>query len=157
MAGGKVGKVALVGPQSATAQSVSRRNRLAAVQTQTYIGGRQEEEPLKWRSMMRKRQTFILFIIAIFLACSSPLVQETKEQTARKRPVRKISITGEIAKAEHGYIIRGKVPSAIFTILNPDPNKLDEFVKSEKIVLIETRIVSGDNVEIEKIDGKEYR
>ena len=44
--------------------------------------------------------------------------------------------------------------STIFTILNPDPNILDEFVKSEKTVPIEVRIVSGDNVNIEKIDGK---
>jgi hypothetical protein len=45
----------------------------------------------------------------------------------------------------------------IWTILNPDPKILDAFVKSEKIVPIEVRIVSGDNVEIEKIDGRQYR
>ena len=44
----------------------------------------------------------------------------------------------------------------IFTILNPVPTILDEFVKSEKIVPIEVRIVSGDNVDIETLDGKEY-
>jgi hypothetical protein len=33
---------------------------------------------------------------------------------------------------------------------------LDAFVKSEKTVPIEVRIVSGDNVNIEKIDGKAY-
>ena len=47
--------------------------------------------------------------------------------------------------------------SEIYTILNPDPKVLDEFVKSEKDVPIEVRIVSGDNVNIEKINGKEYR
>ena len=33
---------------------------------------------------------------------------------------------------------------------------MDDFVKSEKIVPIEVRFVSGDNLNIEKIDGKEY-
>jgi len=69
-----------------------------------------------------------------------------------------MSTTGEIGKAEHGYIIRtrkGNVPTEILTILNPDPKILDEFVKSEKTVPIEVRIVSGDNVDIEKINGKE--
>ena len=106
---------------------------------------------------MKKRQTVILFIIAVILACGSPAVQETREETEPKRPVRKLNITGKIAKAEHGYIIRGKKPAMICTILNPDPEILDEFVQNEKVVLIETRIVSGDNVEIEKIDGKEYK
>ena len=44
------------------------------------------------------------------------------------------------------------MPSAIFTILNPEPAILDEFVKSEKTIPIETRIASGGNVAIEKID-----
>jgi hypothetical protein len=34
---------------------------------------------------------------------------------------------------------------------------LDKFVKSEKTIPIEVRIVSGDNVNIVKIDGKEYQ
>ena len=63
---------------------------------------------------------------------------------------------GEIAKAAHGYIVRGKQPQMIWTILNPDPKILDEYVKSEKTVPMEVRIVSGDNVNIEKIDGKAY-
>jgi FKBP-type peptidyl-prolyl cis-trans isomerase FklB len=86
-----------------------------------------------------------------------------KQPTAQVKPARTIkrmSTTGEIGKAEHGYIIRtrkGNVPTEILTILNPDPKILDEFVKSEKTVPIEVRIVSGDNVDIEKINGKEYR
>ncbi|MBN2034206.1 MAG: FKBP-type peptidyl-prolyl cis-trans isomerase [Deltaproteobacteria bacterium] len=92
------------------------------------------------------------------------LAIEKKDQastgpTAYQQPVRKMNITGEIGKAEHGYIIRskkGNVLSEIYTILNPDPEVLDEFVKSEKTVPIEVRIISGDNVNIEKIDGKEY-
>ena len=105
---------------------------------------------------MRKRHTVMLLIISVIVACGSPAVQETKEEIPQKRPVRKMNITGEIAKADHGYIIRSKVPSMIFTILNPVPAILDEFVESEKVVQIEVRIVSGDNVDIEKLDGKEY-
>jgi FKBP-type peptidyl-prolyl cis-trans isomerase FklB len=77
-------------------------------------------------------------------------------QTSQKSTVRKMNITGEIGKAEHGYIIRGKQPQMIWTILNPDPNILDGFVQSEKTVPMEVRIVSGDNVDIVKIDGKAY-
>jgi hypothetical protein len=101
---------------------------------------------------MRKTQTFMLLIMAIFLVFGSLAEQESGAQTG----VRKMNITGEIAKAAHGYIIRGKVPAEIFTILNPVPNILDKFVKSEKTVSLEVRIVSGDNVNIEKIDGKQY-
>jgi FKBP-type peptidyl-prolyl cis-trans isomerase FklB len=81
-------------------------------------------------------------------------------QAGQARTVRKMNITGEIVKAEQGYIIqakRGSVPTEIYTILNPDPKVLNGYVKSEKTVPIEVRIVSGDNVNIEKIDGKEYR
>jgi len=80
-------------------------------------------------------------------------------QPSQASAVRKMSITGEIGKGEHGYIIRskkGNVLSEIYTILNPDPKVLDEYVKSEKTVPIEVQIVSGDNVDIEKIDGKKY-
>ena len=101
---------------------------------------------------MRKKRAFLLLIMAISLVFGSLTEQEAGAQTG----VRKMNITGEIAKAAHGYIIRGKVPAEVFTILNPEPNILDAFVKSEKIVPIEVRIVSGDNVNIEKIDGQEY-
>jgi len=81
-------------------------------------------------------------------------------QTGQTRTVRKLSLSGEIAKAQQGHIIqakRGNVPTEIYTILNPDRKVLDEFVKSERTVPIEVRIVSGDNVDIAKIDGKKYR
>jgi FKBP-type peptidyl-prolyl cis-trans isomerase FklB len=83
--------------------------------------------------------------------------QQPAAQSAQSPAVRQMSITGEIGKAAHGYIIRGKQPQMIWTILNPDPKILDAFVKSEKTVPMEVRIVSGDNVNIEKIDGKAYR
>ena len=86
--------------------------------------------------------------------------QQSNVQTAQARTERKTNITGEIAKSRNNrYIIRSRrdnAPGEIFTILNPDPKVLDEFVKSGKSVPIDVRIVSGDNVDIEKIDGKEY-
>ena len=41
--------------------------------------------------------------------------------------------------------------------LNPEPKLLDPLVKNEKTVPIEVRVVSGDNVEIEKMEGRAYR
>ena len=70
-----------------------------------------------------------------------------------------MNLTGEIAKSRHGYIIRsrrGNAPGEIYTILNPNPEVLNEFVQSERNVQIEVRIVSGDNVNIDKIDGVAY-
>ncbi len=107
--------------------------------------------------MMRKRQLLILVMSAVVLACGSPAVQEPKEQPGQKRIVRQLNITGEIGKLDYGYVIRGKTPSStIFTILNPVSAVLDPYAESEKIVSIDVRIVSGDNVEIEKIEGKAY-
>ena len=79
---------------------------------------------------------------------------------AQAAQTRKMSVTGEIGKSEHGYIIRSKIGgvlSEIYTVLNPNPKILDPLVKSGKDVPIEIRIVSGDNVDIEKINGKAYR
>jgi len=88
--------------------------------------------------------------------------QATKQsdaQAPQARTVKKMFLTGKIAKSKHGYIIRsrkGNAPSEIFTIRNPNPKVLDDFVGSQKTVSIEARMVSGDNVEIEKIDDKTY-
>ena len=106
---------------------------------------------------MRKKQLSLL-LVAFFVVFAACTTQESKMQAGHGQ-VRKMAITGEIAKGyrDNGYIIRGKTPAMICTILNPDPKILDEFVKTEKIVHLEVRIVSGDNVEIKTIDGKEYR
>ncbi len=85
--------------------------------------------------------------------------QPSSPRIAQTRTVRKMNLMGEIVKARHGYIIqakRGDVPTEMYTILNPNPKVLDEFVKNQKTVPIEVRSVSGDNVNIEKIDGKAY-
>ena len=105
---------------------------------------------------MRKRHILLLLAGTALVIGGAPVNQQPKMPGAQKREVKQMNITGGIAKSNYGYIIRGKVPAEIFTILNADPKVLDEFVKSGKTVSLETRIVSGDNVEIMKIDGKEY-
>jgi hypothetical protein len=77
-------------------------------------------------------------------------------QTGPDATVRTMQITGEIAKSGQQYIIRGKVPAEIFTILNPYPNQLAKYMGDGKMAVMDVRIVSGDNVEIEKIDGNTY-
>jgi FKBP-type peptidyl-prolyl cis-trans isomerase len=84
--------------------------------------------------------------------------QASDARSGLERPVR--NLTGEIAKSEHGYIIRSrrdKTLSEIYTILNPDPKILDPFVTSARTVPIDVRSISGDNVNIVKINGEEYR
>lgn len=100
----------------------------------------------------------ILFITAFVLVFASVAVHGLRAQSSQAPRVKQMTITGEIAKSDRsgGYIIRGKVPAEIFTILNPEPTVLDELVKTGRIVPLEVRIVSGDNVEIKMIDGKEY-
>ena len=67
-----------------------------------------------------------------------------------------LQIKGEIASMDYGYIIRGKTPSEIFTILNPNPEILEHFVAQGKEVELEVQVVTGDNVNIMKIDGQKY-
>jgi hypothetical protein len=106
---------------------------------------------------MKKNQMVILLMATFFLVFASLAVQCTKVQTNQQDTrVREMAVTGEIAQGRHNYIIRGKVPSMILTILNPDPKILDEYVKTAKNVDIDVRIVSGDNIEIMTIEGKEY-
>jgi len=104
--------------------------------------------------MVRKLRVTLLFIAfsLVFLTFAG---QESEAQAAKDTQVRHMSVTGEIGKAKHGYVIRSEGPGTIFTVLNPD-SSLDAYVKSGKMVDIEIRIVSGDNVNIEKMDGKVY-
>jgi len=105
---------------------------------------------------MRKWQVYIMVIAATLLVSLSLLGQRSMAQKNQPTTVKNMVITGEIAMGNNGYIIRGKVPAELFTILNPDPDTLDPLVKSGRTVNLEVRIVSGDNVEIEAIDSKLY-
>jgi hypothetical protein len=106
---------------------------------------------------MRPRQVAFMFIAVcclFFNGCANS--KEAAPQPQKAARIEKISITGEIAKGANAYIIRGKVPAEVFTILNPNPEILDEYVTTGKVLDIEVRIVSGDNVEITFINGKKY-
>lgn len=109
---------------------------------------------------MKERRILVPLAAALLLLVFGSFVPvPSGAQTAEMRSLRKMSLTGQIVKAKQGYIIqswRGNAPSELFTILNPNPRILDELVKSRKTVSIEARVVSGDNLEIEKIDGAEY-
>ena len=107
---------------------------------------------------MRTRQVALMFIAVFCLfvnGCANS--KESAPQPQKVARIEKISITGEIAKGANAYIIRGKVPAEVFTILNPNPEILDEYVTTGKVSEIEVKIVSGDNVNILVIGGKVYQ
>jgi len=103
----------------------------------------------------------LVIAVVLSLALAGPGLAQGP-QAAEKHPAPaaqplKLTITGKIAKAEQGYIIQGQKPPELFTILNPNPQVLDRLVKSGKTVTIQAVSVMGDNVNIEKIDGKLYQ
>lgn len=103
----------------------------------------------------------ILIATILSLALAGPVLAQGPK-TAEKQPApapqsMKMMITGRIAKVEQGYVIQGQKPLELFTILNANPKVLDKLVKSGKTVTIEAVSVVGDNVNIRKIDGKDYQ
>jgi hypothetical protein len=110
---------------------------------------------------MRKSIVITLAVsLALALAAGPGLAQAPKGAEKKPAPAAqplKMTITGKIAKDEQGYIIQGQKPPELFTILNPNPQVLDRLVKSGKTVTIEAVSVMGDNVNIEKVDGKPYK
>jgi len=128
---------------------------------------------------MKKGQVSILFMALFFLIFAALAVQCTKTDTEQQgattntapqqeattntgpqetTQVREMTVTGEIAEGyNNDYVIQGKTPSTmIWTILNPEPKVLDEYVRTGKTVKIDVWIVSGDNVNILTIDGQNY-
>jgi len=85
-----------------------------------------------------------------------PEAKPAAPKAARTAPL-KIMITGKIYKDKTGYYIQGEKPPEVFTILNPDSKVLDQLAKSGRTVTIEAVSVVGDNVDLEKIDGKPYQ
>jgi hypothetical protein len=67
------------------------------------------------------------------------------------------AITGKIVKGDQGYVIQGQRSRELFTVLNPNPSVLDKLVESGDTVTVEAVSVMGDNVNIQKIDGKPYK
>jgi hypothetical protein len=70
--------------------------------------------------------------------------------------VQTLTITGKFTHEESGYYILGKMPREVYIIHNPNPEILDALVESGKTVVIDVRIVLGDNVLIKRIDGEKY-
>lgn len=105
---------------------------------------------------MRTRRSWIPWMLGGALLIGFQTAPTPVTEAAHVKTVRNLTITGEIAKGANAYIIRGNAPAEIFTILNPNPGVLDKLVASGTVVKIEVRIVSGDNVEIQTIDGERY-
>lgn len=100
---------------------------------------------------------WLLGIIAgLAVLVGTPAMQGCLAQNRQDTSLRQMQISGEIAKSGQQYIIRGKKPAEIFTILNPYPDQLAKYMGEGKIAEMQVRVVSGDNVEIEKIDGTSY-
>ena len=104
----------------------------------------------------------IVIAVVLSLALGGPVLAQAPQAGAKPsapaaaRPMT-MSITGKIAKTEQGYIIQGQTPPELFTILNPNAQVLDSLVESGKSVTIEAVSIMGDNVNIQKIDGKAYQ
>ena len=110
-----------------------------------------------------RRLILSLFVVAVTICFSLSTGQSSRAQNTlppderQSATAQAMVITGKIVKEVSGYYIQGQRPSSVFTILNPAPKKLDGIVKSGKSVEIEVKIVLGDNVEIQKINGKAYQ
>jgi hypothetical protein len=117
-----------------------------------------EKGNLKEELMRRIALFVLLFVVAVTWSGLYP-VHSVKAQGKRQssESVNLINITGKVTKESDAYYIQGQTPPEVFRILNPIPNQLDRIVKSGKSVHIEARIALGDNVDIEKIDGKPYQ
>ena len=100
-------------------------------------------------------------VVALLLTCSPAVWAQGQAAAPKKSPgtpgyVQEIDIAGKISQEAGGYVIVGQQPREIYLISNPEPQALDKLAQSGQIVRIKARIVLGDNVAIEKINGKPY-
>jgi hypothetical protein len=112
---------------------------------------------------MQTKKLATLAVAALFFLATvggSALAQE-KGQAPAKPPAAqalKLKVVGKIVKDESmgGYYIQGTKPPEVFRIINQDPKVLEHYAKSGKDVTIEAQSAVGDNLVIEKIEGKNY-
>jgi len=107
-----------------------------------------------------KKLIVVIGVLSLALVAAPVLAQAPKPEAKQGAPAAKpivLTITGKIVKDGQNYIIQGQKPPELFTILNSDPSVLDTLVKIGKTVTIEAVSVMGDNVNIQKIDGKPYK
>jgi hypothetical protein len=116
---------------------------------------------IKEEVMRKGLLLFVVFVVAA--AFLNPLPALAAAYQDKPKAVKKadpagqlMMITGTIESGPDGYFIRGQVPKETFRILNPNDKVLAEVAKAGKAVKIEARSVQGDNVNIQKIDGKFY-
>ena len=105
------------------------------------------------------KRTISYAIILCMLTMAVPAMHFNQAFANQSETVLQRTLAGTIVKVRQNYYIRSKLgdaPSEIFTIRNPVAGTLDVLVASKKEVIIDVRIISGDNVAIEKIDGQEY-
>jgi hypothetical protein len=106
-----------------------------------------------------KKSIIIAALLSLALAApvlaQAPKTGEKQSAPAAAKP-KPFTITGKITKAKYAYIIKRQAPPERFAIMNPNPKVLDGLVKSGKAVTMEAVRVMGDNVNIQKIDGKPY-
>ena len=104
----------------------------------------------------------IVVAVVLSLALAGPVLTQdlmaggTPVAPAAAKPMT-LAITGKIVKGDQGYVIQGQRSRELFTVLNPNPSVLDKLVESGDTVTIEAVSVMGDNVNIQKIDGKPYK
>jgi hypothetical protein len=112
-----------------------------------------------------KAKKFLALATATCLALTglggAALAQGGAKAPEKAKPaaqMQKLTVVGKIAKeqAMGGYYIQGEKPPEVYRIVNQNPKVLDNYVKSGKSVTIEAGVVMGDNLSIEKIDGKKY-
>lgn len=113
--------------------------------------------------MRDKTLVTFTFIAGAFLTClwfgpsPSPGAQGTAVSREAENPLAlEVRVTGTVVAKGGGYYIRGRKPNQVFRITNPMPEVLDAVVKTGRPVQVEARVVQGDNVAIERIDGRAY-
>jgi hypothetical protein len=112
---------------------------------------------------MQTKKVVTLAVAGLFFlaAVGGSALAQGKASTPGNPPAAKemkITVVGKIVKDESmgGYYIQGKKPPEIFRIVNQNPNVLGKYAKNGKDVTIEARSALGDNLVIEKIQGKKY-
>jgi hypothetical protein len=107
-----------------------------------------------------KKSIVVALVLTLALAgpvlTQNPMAGGQQVAPAAAKPMT-LAITGKIVKGDQGYVIQGQKSRELFTVLNPNPSVLDKLVKSGETVTIEAVSVLGDNVNIQKIDGKPYK
>jgi hypothetical protein len=113
---------------------------------------------------MKANKFFVCATAAFFTLAGlngAVLAQGAAKAPEKAKPaaqVQKLTVVGKIAKeqAMGGYYIQGEKPPEVYRIVNQNPKVLENYVKKGKSVTIEAQVVMGDNLAIEKIDGKKY-